>query len=72
MKVAVRSTQLIQLNDLVRRTADQSAVLGPTMIAACYFPKTDFARKPSYPLVCSSPTIARPIAIVSATAASIF
>jgi hypothetical protein len=37
----------------------------------CY-PKIGFARKPSRPFPCSSSTIARPIAIISAAAASIF
>lgn len=37
----------------------------------CY-PKIGLVRKPSNPFACSSSTMARPIAIMSATAASIF
>jgi hypothetical protein len=45
----------------------------PTVIATSrHYPKIGFARKPSSPLACSSSTIARPTAIMSATAASIF
>ena len=54
------------------RTQTSAGVGTPTVVATCcHYPKIGFARKPSSPLACSSSTIARPTAIMSATAASI-
>jgi hypothetical protein len=59
-------------SDRTGRT-DTCAGIGFTIIATCCrYPKIGLARNPSRPFAYSSSTIARPTAIMSATAASVF